>query len=152
MAGSPKRSTAIATPPSTDPAELDRPQHHAVLAAAAAAEKKATDILALDVGDIIAITDCFVLATAGNARHVRTVVDEVETQLAVLADVRPLRVEGLDDATWVLMDYGHVVVHVFQAETRAYYQLERLWADAPHIDVSDVVGPDVESGRIASRR
>jgi ribosome-associated protein len=91
----------------------------------------------LEVGEIIAITDCFVVATAGNPRHVRTVVEEVEEQLGVLEGVKPLRVEGLDDATWVLMDYGHLVVHVFQPETRDYYQLERLWADAPRLAVDD---------------
>jgi ribosome-associated protein len=111
-----------------------------VVAAGAAYDKKATDVVVLDVGDIIAITDCFVVATAGNARHVRTVVEEIEEQLGVLEDAKPIRIEGLDDATWVLMDYGHLVVHVFQRETRDYYQLERLWADAPRIEV-DEPGP-----------
>jgi ribosome-associated protein len=131
---------AIATTRRPVQPDLTTSHRHAVVAASAALDKKATEVVVLDVGDIIAITDCFVVATAGNARHVRTVVEEVEEQLGVLEDVKPLRIEGLDDATWVLMDYGHLVVHVFQRETRDYYQLERLWADAPRIEV-DEPGP-----------
>ncbi|HEY7136590.1 MAG TPA: ribosome silencing factor [Acidimicrobiia bacterium] len=103
----------------------------AAVAATAAASKKGEDIVVLDVGDIIAITDEFVIASGTNRRQVRTIVEEVEQQLADQAGVRPVSVEGLDDSSWVLLDYGDLVVHVFLAETRAYYDLERLWADAP---------------------
>ena len=88
----------------------------------------------LDVGDIISITDVFVIAGAANARQVRTVVDEVEKALKDRECGSPRSVEGLDDASWVLMDYGDMVVHVFRDETRDYYQLDRLWADAPRVD------------------
>ena len=108
-------------------------QQRAAVAANAAASKKADDIVVLDVGDIIAITDAFVIASGGNRRQVRTVVEEVERQLAERAGVKPVSVEGLDDASWVLLDYGDMVVHVFLDETRAYYDLERLWSDAPRI-------------------
>ena len=64
----------------------------------------------------------------------RTIVDEVELALKLADDEGPRSVEGLDDATWVLMDYGDVIVHVFLAETRAYYDLDRLWADAPAVE------------------
>jgi ribosome-associated protein len=85
------------------------------------------------VGDIISITDVFVIAGAPNVRQVRTIVEEIEKALKEQAGAAPVSVEGLDDASWVLMDYGDLVVHVFLNETRQYYQLERLWADAPRI-------------------
>lgn len=101
--------------------------------ASAAADKKGDDIVLLDVGDIIAITDVFVITSAGNTRHVRTIVDEIGKRLRERADTKPRAVEGLDTATWVLLDYGDVVVHVFLDETRRFYDLERLWADAARI-------------------
>jgi ribosome-associated protein len=110
------------------------PQQRAVLAAAAAAAKKAEQTVVLDVGDIISITDAFVITSGTNVRQVRTIVDEIEKSLKERTSVAPRSVEGLDDASWVLLDYGDVVVHVFLAETRAYYDLDRLWADAPRVD------------------
>lgn len=89
--------------------------------------------MVLDVGEILGITDAFVIAAGSNTRQVRTIVDEVEKQLRERAAVKPRAVEGLDDATWVLLDYGDVVVHVFLHETREFYGLERLWADAARI-------------------
>lgn len=91
-------------------------------------------MVVLDVGDIIAITDAFVIASGTNARQVRTICDEVELALHVEAGVKPRSVEGLADASWVLLDYGDLVVHVFLQETRDFYDLERLWSDAPRID------------------
>ena len=88
----------------------------------------------LDVGDIIGITEGFVLASGSNTRQVRAICDDVEFALKVEADISPRSTEGLSDASWVLMDYGVVVVHVFLDETREYYDLERLWSDAPRID------------------
>ena len=87
----------------------------------------------LDVGDIIGITDAFVITSGNNVRQVKTIAEEVERQLKDLGGGKPLQVEGLSDASWVLLDYGDFVVHVFQKETRDYYELERLWADAPRI-------------------
>jgi ribosome-associated protein len=106
----------------------------AQMAARAADDKKGDDILVLDVGDIIGIVDMFVITGASNTRLVRTIVDEVERQLHELAGVKPRAVEGLDDMSWVLMDYGDVVVHVFLNETREFYGLERLWTDAARIE------------------
>ena len=109
----------------------------ALVAAGAASSKKGEDIVVLDVGDIIAIIDCFVLVSASNTRQVRTIVDEIETAMRAYDGSRPISVEGKDDASWVLLDYGDVVVHVFLAETRAYYDLDRLWADAGRIDFDE---------------
>ena len=105
----------------------------AVTAARAAADKNAEETLALDVGDIIGITEVFVITSGTNTRQVRTICDEVEQALKRDGGGAPRNVEGLDDASWVLLDYGDLIVHVFLSETREYYALERLWADAPRI-------------------
>ncbi|MGQ0803656.1 MAG: ribosome silencing factor [Actinomycetota bacterium] len=110
-----------------------------MLAAGAASGKKADDILVLEVGDIISITDYFVIASASNPRLVRTIVDEVGRVMKEEASLSPRGTEGLDDASWVLLDYGDIVVHVFLDETRAYYDLDRLWADAPRVDWEQAV-------------
>jgi ribosome-associated protein len=104
------------------------------IAAHAADEKKGEEIVVLDVGEIISITEAFVFVSAPNTRLVRTIVDEIELALKVTDDEGPRSVEGLDDASWVLMDYGDVIVHVFLSETRAFYDLDRLWADAPTVE------------------
>lgn len=106
------------------------------VAAQAAADKKGTDIVVLDVGDIISITEVFVLVSATNVRQVRTIVEEIELALKITDEEGPRAVEGLADASWVLMDYGDVIVHVFLQETRDFYDLDRLWADACKIDWS----------------
>jgi ribosome-associated protein len=104
------------------------------IAAHAADEKHGDDVVVLDVGDIISIAETFVFVSASNTRLVRTIVDEIELALKLTDDEGPRSVEGLDDATWVLMDYGDVIVHVFLDETRAFYDLDHLWADAPQVD------------------
>jgi ribosome-associated protein len=119
------------------------------IAARAAADKQGSDIVVLDVGEIIAITEAFVIVSANNTRQVRTIVDEVELAIKVLGgdeDEGPRSVEGLQDASWVLMDYGDIIVHVFLAETRSYYDLERLWADAPRLDwETESTGSEVQA-------
>lgn len=102
--------------------------------AIAADDKKATDVLILDVGDVLSITGWFVIASGSNPRLVRTIAEEVETRLKADFGFAPLRTEGLDGLRWVLLDYGDFVVHVFHEEERDYYQLERLWADVPQVD------------------
>ena len=108
------------------------------IAAHAAADKKGDDIVVLDVGDIISIAEAFVMVSASNTRLVRRIVDDIEIALKLSDDEAPRSVEGLNDATWVLMDYGDVIVHVFLAETRAFYDLDRLWADAPRVEWSSL--------------
>lgn len=103
-------------------------------AARAADDKKATDVVVLDVGDVLSITGWFVIAAGANPRQVRTIAEEVEEQVGLATGLKPLRIEGLDALRWVLMDYGDFVVHVFHAEERDYYQLERLWSDVPTLD------------------
>ena len=114
----------------TEPASVARAQ----IAVAAAAEKKGSDLAILDVGDVLSIIDVFVLVSAANVRQVRTIVEEVEQAIALHDGSKPISVEGLGDASWVLLDYGDMVVHVFLDETRAYYDLDRLWGDVPRLE------------------
>ncbi len=100
------------------------------VAAQAADAKKATNIVILDVGDMLGITDAFVIASASNRRLVLTVADEIEAAVKRAGGPIPLSVEGLDDANWVLIDFGPFIAHVFQDETREFYDLDRLWRDA----------------------
>jgi ribosome-associated protein len=88
----------------------------------------------LEVGDVLVVADEFVIVSASNDRLVKALVDDVERAVAEAGHGRPLRVEGLDDRHWVLIDYGDVVVHVFLQETRNYYELERLWSDVPRVE------------------
>lgn len=115
----------------------DRVRQMVVTAAAAAGGKKGEDTVILEVGQVLAITDAFVITSAGNVRLVRTIAEEIEEKVSADGGPKPLRVEGLDDARWVLLDYGDFVVHVFLDETRRYYDLERLWSDAPKVAWED---------------
>ncbi|MBL7486624.1 ribosome silencing factor [Frankia sp. AgB1.9] len=108
----------------------------ALIAAQAAADKLAKDITVLDVSDRLALTDCFVLASADNERQVKAVVDEVEERLRLIG-VKPLRREGEREGRWVLLDFVEIVVHVQRIEEREFYDLERLWKDCPQIEFVD---------------
>ncbi len=105
----------------------------ALMAADAADSKKGDDIVVLDVGDIMSLAEMFVIVSAPNTRLVRTIVEAIEERMREDGGARTRTVEGLDTATWVLLDYGDVIAHVFLTETREFYALERLWADAPRI-------------------
>jgi ribosome-associated protein len=109
----------------------------AAIAATAADAKQGQDTVVLVVGEVLAITDYFVITSAANTRAVRTIAEEIEAQVAAADGTRPTSIEGLDDLRWVLMDYAGFVVHVFLDETRRYYDLERLWADVPRLDWAD---------------
>ena len=100
-------------------------------AAQGAADLQSTDVVALDVGDVLGITDWFLVASASNTRQVRRVAEQVETAVKEAGGEGPLRIEGLEDATWILLDFGLFVVHVFHEETRSFYDIERLWSDVP---------------------
>ncbi len=104
------------------------------VAALAAADKKADRPVILDVGRLLGIVDAFVICSAGNDRQVRTVADEVERKVREHDGSKPLRVEGKNEATWILLDYGDFLVHVFLDEWRTYYDLERLWKDATRVE------------------
>ena len=107
--------------------------HWAKTAARAADAKAATDVIILEVGPVLALCEHFVIASGSNPRQVRAIAEEVEASIGENGGPKPLRVEGLNDRQWILLDYGDLVVHVFLEETRAYYDLERLWADVPRV-------------------
>lgn len=110
------------------------------VAARAASDKLATQILAFDVSEQLAITDAFLLASANNERQVSSIVDEIEDKLRE-AGVKPIRREGAREGRWVLLDYGDIVVHVQHEEERQFYALERLWRDCPAIELPEDVTP-----------
>jgi ribosome-associated protein len=114
----------------------DRALELATAAAQAAADKKADDIVLLDVSQQLVITDAFVIASAPNERQVAAIVDEVEERLRGL-DAKPVRREGAREGRWVLLDFVDVVVHVQHSEERTFYSLERLWKDCPTIPFTD---------------
>ena len=106
-------------------------------AARAASAKGGEDTVIIDVGQVLAITDAFVITSGRNSRQVKTIAEEVEARLKADAGITPLRIEGLGDSQWVLLDYGDLVIHVFLDETREFYDLERLWSDAPRVAWED---------------
>jgi ribosome-associated protein len=117
----------------------DRALELVTVAARAASEKLATDVVAIDVSDHLVITDIFLLASAPNDRQVRAIVDAVEESLQ-RRGVKPVRREGEREGRWVLLDFGELVVHVQHAEERTYYALERLWRDCPEIALPELEG------------
>ena len=106
-------------------------------AAAAADDLLATDIVAIDVSEHLALTDVFVIASAPTDRQVQAIVDAVERRMHEAGN-KPLRREGEREGHWVLLDFGDVVVHVMRAEDRMFYQLERLWKDCPRVSLEGV--------------
>ncbi len=106
----------------------------AIEIAVTADDKKADDVIIINVGDVLSITEFFVLASASNRRLVATVADEVTARIREKYGRSPLRTEGIREQLWVLVDYGDVVVHVFAEETRRYYEIERLYKDVPRVD------------------
>jgi ribosome-associated protein len=104
------------------------------IAAQAAAEKKATDVVALDVGQTLVVTDYFLIATGANDRQVHAIADEIEGVLRE-AGMKPIGREGERELKWVLLDYGDFVIHVFQPQERDFYRLERLWGDSAKLDL-----------------
>lgn len=115
----------------------DRAKELVKVAAEAASDRLAQEIVAYDVSEQLAITEAFVLCSAPNDRQVRSIVDEVEDQLRTKAGAKPIRREGERDGRWVLLDYADIVVHIQHEEERGFYGLERLWKDCPEIDLPE---------------
>jgi ribosome-associated protein len=128
------RSTPVRAPTpeagASVPPSLEQIRDWCNVAARAAWAKGGEDTIILSVGEVLAITDAFVITSGSNTRQVRTIAEEVEERLKQVGGPAPLRIEGLDDARWVLMDFGDFVVHVMLTDVRDFYQLERLWADS----------------------
>lgn len=111
------------------------------VAALAADETKAEDITAFDVSQPLAITDAFLLATGSSPRQVLAIAENMERRLYEKLGLKAVRREGLDEASWVLIDYGDFVLHVFDESSRAFYRLDDLWGDCPRIDL-DLPSPE----------
>lgn len=105
------------------------------LAGQAASDTLAQEVIGLDVSEQVVITDVFLVCSGHSERQVTAIVDGVEEALLTKRRLKPLRREGEQDARWVLLDYGDIVVHVQHVEDRAFYALERLWRDAPVLDL-----------------
>lgn len=101
-------------------------------------EKKATDLKLIKIGDISVLADYFVIATGTSSTHVKSLADEVEFKLKELG-TEPIHKEGYRSNSWILLDYSSVVVHVFTAESRSFYDLDRLWRDGESIDISGLL-------------
>ena len=114
-------------------------------AALAALSKKAADLVVLDLAGLTIIADYFVICSGESTTQVRAIAEHVEDECARMG-VKPLGVEGMDFSHWVLLDYGDIIVHVFERDTREYYSLEKLWMDAPVVkvdeDTADLGGQD----------
>jgi len=116
----------------------DRAKELTAVAAQAASDKQADDIIAFDVSEQLVITDVFLVCSASNDRQVRAIVDAVEEALREWGE-KPVRREGAREGRWVLLDYVEVVVHVQHEEERSFYALERIWRDCPVIALPDTV-------------
>jgi ribosome-associated protein len=131
------------TPTRTGGTPVPDAERIARVAADAIHDKKGLDLELLEVGDLIAITDVFVIATGTSRTHVRSLAENVEKVLMEREQVKALRREGVDQGQWVLLDFGDVVVHLFQPDQRDYYGLERLWRDAPRVRWEEPAVSDV---------
>ena len=118
---------------------MNTPKELALLAARALSDKKGREIQALEIADLSTIADYFVIATGGSNTQINALVDNVEKVLVEEAGEEPLHREGYRGGTWVLLDYGCIVVHVFNTEAREFYGLERLWRDGKPLPLGEVV-------------
>lgn len=118
---------------------MKTPKELALLAARALSDKKGAQIQVLEIGDLTTLADYFVLATGSSNTQINALVDNVEKVLHEEAEEEPLHREGYRGGTWVLLDYGCVVVHVFNDEARKFYSLEHLWADGEEVDLSAIL-------------
>ena len=119
-------------------------REHVATIATAASNKLASDIVALDVSEILPLADAFVLCSGRNERMVQSIAEAIEEAMADIG-VSRLRQEGRSEGRWILLDFGDVIVHVFHEEERLYYQLERLWRDAPVIALPELASPSADS-------
>lgn len=120
------------------PNEAIEPDEQVMIAARAAGEKKATDLVVLDLREVASFTDYFLICTGASTRQVQAISDSVEEQLRN-AGKRPLHIEGYSSAEWILLDYGDFIVHVFSSSSRRFYDLERLWRDAGRVELPEQI-------------
>jgi ribosome-associated protein len=107
------------------------------LAIQSASEKKAFDIIALDLREVTSFAEFFVIVSGANQRQVQAISDEIDEQLKKQLQMRPIRIEGYNSAEWILLDYGDFIVHIFEQKARDFYDLERLWRDAKKVVIPE---------------
>jgi ribosome-associated protein len=112
-----------------NPAELAR------VCASAAADKKAADLVALDMSGVSSFTDCFLIASADSEPQLKAIAAEIRERLRNDFGIKPLSEDGFPASQWVVLDYGDIIIHLFHSEKRRHYGLEELWKDAPRIDL-----------------
>ncbi|MCA9270799.1 MAG: ribosome silencing factor [Planctomycetales bacterium] len=111
----------------------------ALAAARAAAENRGQDLVVLDLTKVTPICDYFVIATGTSRRQLHAISEEIDAVLQKQMGESRLSREGYDESRWILLDYGNIVVHLFDGPTRAFYDLESLWGDAPHVDLTETL-------------
>ena len=121
---------------------MKEPKELALMAAKALSDKKGKEIQVLEIADLTTLADYFVIATGSSNTQINALIDSVEKVLTEEAGEEPLHREGYRGGTWVLLDYGCIAVHVFNAEAREFYDLERLWRDGKNVDLTGVVDDD----------
>jgi len=134
------RTASTHVPPSRLPPGKDR----AIECARIASDLRCNDVVILEVQRIVGWTDYLVIATGGSRRQIASVADDINDRMKGLGD-KPLAIEGYETGGWTVLDYGDVVVHLFDEEKREYYQLERLWEDAPRIEWVPTTGEVVNA-------
>ncbi len=107
------------------------------LAIVSASEKKAYDIVALDLREVTSFAEFFVIASGANQRQVQAISDEINEQLKNQLQMRPIRIEGYNSGEWILLDYGDFIIHIFEQKAREFYDLERLWRDAKKVEIPE---------------
>ena len=121
-------------------APISKSPPKALAIARAALEKKASDVLILDVGDLTSIADYLVLGSGESERQVIAIANHIEQEMARQFQAHP-QIEGTAGATWILLDYGDIVAHVFRQDVRTYYALEKMWPDAPLLPIPEAIAP-----------
>jgi len=120
----------------TTPPKLSLSHEQAIFIAQAAKDKKAEDVLVLEVGDLTSLADFFIFASGESERQVRGLASFIEKMMTTRYQTNPV-VEGKETANWILLDYGDIIVHIFRSDIRQYYALEKMWADAPQIPIPE---------------
>ena len=124
----------------TTPPKPSRSYEQAIFIAQAAKEKKAEEVLVLEVGDLTSIADFFIFGSGESERQVRSLATYIEKEMAMRYHTHP-SIEGKETANWILLDYGDIIVHIFRSDIRQYYALEKMWADASQIPIPELDHP-----------
>ena len=133
----------------TTPPKLPLSYEQAIFIAQAAKDKKAQDVLVLEVGDLTSLADFFIFASGESERQVRGLASFIEKIMATRYHTNPV-IEGKETANWILLDYGDIIVHIFRPDIRQYYALEKMWADAPQISIPESEHPLAPARQLAS--